>query len=383
MGAGRMKRRQFLHACGLLPFAVLLPSQARAADTLVFGLRLWPAPDHTRLVLDLSGPVEYRIDQSARALTLFLPNADSFLALDAELPEDPRLRSVQGKSNAQGLALTLRLESEVRPEAFLLIPEGEFGHRLVLDLYGKVAEQEEPAPKSTPSKKRTIRVAIDAGHGGEDPGAIGAKKTREKDIVLSIAKRVAKRMNALPGYEARLIRSGDYYISLGGRMRKARQLNADLFVSVHADAFTNSKARGASVFILSEKGKSSSSFARWMAEHENRADAIGGVNRERDSQLDRVLYDMETTANKVANQSLGGFLVHELEKVARLHGKKQVQRARFAVLKSATIPSALVETGFITNREEEQKLRTRAHQEKIAAALTQGIQNFFKKHPIG
>ena len=376
-----MKRRQFLQACGLLPFAVLLPKPARAADTLVFGLRLWPAPDHTRLVLDLSGPVEYRIDQAARALTLFLPNADSFLALDAELPEDPRLRSVQGKSSAQGLALTLKLESEVRPEAFLLIPEGEFGHRLVLDLYGKAPEPEEPAP--TPRKARTIRVAIDAGHGGEDPGAIGAKKTREKDIVLSIAKRVAKRVNALPGYEARLIRSGDYYISLGGRMRKARQLHADLFVSIHADAFTNSKARGASVFILSEKGKSSSSFARWLADHENRADAAGGVNRDRDSQLDRVLYDMETSANRVANESLGSFLVNELEKVARLHGKKQVHRARFAVLKSATIPSALVETGFITNREEEKKLRTSAHQDKLAAALTQGIQNFFKKHPIG
>ena len=376
-----MKRRQFLQACGLLPFAVLLPKPARAADTLVFGLRLWPAPDHTRLVLDLSGPVEYRIDQAARALTLFLPNADSFLALDAELPEDPRLRSVQGKSSAQGLALTLKLESEVRPEAFLLIPEGEFGHRLVLDLYGKAPEPEEPAP--TPRKARTIRVAIDAGHGGEDPGAIGAKKTREKDIVLSIAKRVAKRVNALPGYEARLIRSGDYYISLGGRMRKARQLHADLFVSIHADAFTNSKARGASVFILSEKGKSSSSFARWLADHENRADAAGGVNRDRDSQLDRVLYDMEASANRVANESLGSFLVNELEKVARLHGKKQVHRARFAVLKSATIPSALVETGFITNREEEKKLRTSAHQDKLAAALTQGIQNFFKKHPIG
>ena len=377
-----MKRRQFLQACGLLPFAALLPNPARAADTLVFGLRLWPAPDHTRLVLDLSGPVEYRIDQAARALTLFLPNADSFLALDAELPEDPRLRSVHGKSSAQGLSLTLKLESEVRPEAFLLIPEGEFGHRLVLDLYGKAAAQAEPAP--TPKKARTIRIAIDAGHGGEDPGAIGAKKTREKDIVLSIAKRVAKRVNALPGYEARLIRSGDYYISLGGRMRKARQLHADLFVSIHADAFTNSKARGASVFILSEKGKSSSAFARWLADHENRADAIGGVSkRERDSQLDLVLFDMEATANKAANQSLGGFLVNELEKVTRLHGKKQVQRARFAVLKSATIPSALVETGFITNREEEKKLRTSAHQDKLAAALTQGIQNFFKKHPIG
>jgi N-acetylmuramoyl-L-alanine amidase len=377
-----MKRRQFLQACGLLPFAALLPNPARAADTLVFGLRLWPAPDHTRLVLDLSGPVEYRIDQAARALTLFLPNADSFLALDAELPEDPRLRSVHGKSSAQGLSLTLKLESEVRPEAFLLIPEGEFGHRLVLDLYGKAAAQAEPAP--TPKKARTIRVAIDAGHGGEDPGAIGAKKTREKDIVLSIAKRVAKRVNALPGYEARLIRSGDYYISLGGRMRKARQLHADLFVSIHADAFTNSKARGASVFILSEKGKSSSAFARWLADHENRADAIGGVSkREQDNQLSLTLFDMETTANKAANQSLGSFLVNELEKVTRLHGKKQVQRARFAVLKSATIPSALVETGFITNREEEKKLRTSAHQDKLAAALTQGIQNFFKKHPIG
>jgi N-acetylmuramoyl-L-alanine amidase len=377
-----MKRRQFLQACGLLPFAALLPNPARAADTLVFGLRLWPAPDHTRLVLDLSGPVEYRIDQAARALTLFLPNADSFLALDAELPEDPRLRSVHGKSSAQGLSLTLKLESEVRPEAFLLIPEGEFGHRLVLDLYGKAADSEEPA--LTPRKARTIRVAIDAGHGGEDPGAIGAKKTREKDIVLSIAKRVAKRVNALPGYEARLIRSGDYYISLGGRMRKARQLHADLFVSIHADAFTNSKARGASVFILSEKGKSSSAFARWLADHENRADAIGGVSkREQDNQLSLTLFDMETTANKAANQSLGSFLVNELEKVTRLHGKKQVQRARFAVLKSATIPSALVETGFITNREEEKKLRTSAHQDKLAAALTQGIQNFFKKHPIG
>lgn len=376
-----MKRRQFLQACGLLPFASLLALPARAAETLVFGLRLWPAPDHTRLVLDLSGPVEYRINQAARSLTLILPNADSFLALDADLPEDPRLRSVHGKTDANGLSLTLKLESEVRPEAFLLIPQGEFGHRLVLDLYGKTVEPEEVAP--VPRKTRKIRVAIDAGHGGEDPGAIGAKKTREKDIVLSIAKRVAKRVNALPGYEARLIRTGDYYVSLGGRMRKARQMNADLFVSIHADAFTNSKARGASVFILSEKGKSSSSFARWLADHENRADAVGGVNRERDSQLERVLYDMETTANRKANESLGLFLVNELEKVARLHGKKQVHRARFAVLKSATIPSALVETGFITNKEEEQKLRTSAHQEKIAAALTQGIQNFFKKHPIG
>ncbi len=382
MGAVVMKRRQFLQACGALPLAALLPLVARAEDALVFGLRLWPAPDHTRLVLDLSGPVEYRLTQQARALQLFLPNADSFLSLDAALPEDPRLRSVHGKTTAQGLTLTLQLESEVRAEVFLVSPQGKFNHRLVLDLFATVAEEEEPP--APPTRRRAIRIAIDAGHGGEDPGAVGAKKTREKDVVLSIAQRLAKRIDALPGYEARLIRKGDYYVSLGGRVRKARLMRADLFVSVHADAFKDRRARGASVFVLAEKGKSSSSFARWLADQENRADAMGGVSiREQESIAQRTLFNMDYDANMEANQSLGSLLLHELEQVARLHGKKQVHRARFAVLKAPAIPSALVETGFITHKEEEQKLRTTAYQEKIAGALAQGIQNFFKKHPIG
>ena len=233
---------------------------------------------------------------------------------------------------------------------------------------------------AAPAVTRMITVALDPGHGGEDPGAIGARGSREKDIVLEIAKRLKAQLEKLPNMRVMLTRDGDYFVPLGMRVQKARRVQADLFVSIHADAFIRPSARGSSVFVLSEKGASSTA-ARWLANKENLADSIGGVNiKTRDRQLASVLLDLSTTAQISDSLKLAKAVLGEIGGINRLH-KAAVEQAGFAVLKAPDIPSILVETAFISNPEEEAKLNDNGYQEQIAAAITKGIKSYFAKHP--
>jgi N-acetylmuramoyl-L-alanine amidase len=228
--------------------------------------------------------------------------------------------------------------------------------------------------------ERLIIVALDPGHGGEDPGAIGPAGTREKDVVLSIARRLRDRINAQPNMRAMMTRDADFFVPLRQRVEKARRVQADLFISIHADAFTNPKARGASVYALSERGATSEA-ARWIANKENAADIVGGVNvKHNDSQVMRALMDMSTTAQINDSMKLGSAVLGHIGKVGRLH-KPRVEQAGFAVLRAPDIPSILVETAFISHREEEQKLRTAAYQDQLADALMNGIRRYFEKNP--
>ena len=224
-----------------------------------------------------------------------------------------------------------------------------------------------------------IVVALDPGHGGEDPGATGPNGLREKDVVLQVALQLRERINALPGMRAMLTRDADFFVPLHDRVRKARRVQADLFVSIHADAFQTPEARGASVFALSQGGATSSA-ARWMANKENAADLVGGMNTAKDPALARALLDMSTTAQIKDSLKLGGEVLGQIGKVGRLH-KGSVEQAGFAVLKAPDVPSILVETAFISNPEEEAKLRDPVYQEQLVAALTAGIQRYFAKNP--
>ncbi|MFN3296437.1 N-acetylmuramoyl-L-alanine amidase, partial [Caldimonas sp.] len=227
---------------------------------------------------------------------------------------------------------------------------------------------------------RLIIVALDPGHGGEDPGAIGPAGTREKDVVLAIARRLRDRINAEPNMRAMMTRDADFFVPLRQRVEKARRVQADLFISIHGDAFTNPNARGASVYALSERGATSEA-ARWLANKENAADIVGGVNvKHNDAQVLRALMDMSTTAQINDSLKLGSAVLGHIGKVGRLH-KPRVEQAGFAVLKAPDIPSILVETAFISNREEEQKLRSAAYQDQLAEALMNGIRRYFEKNP--
>jgi N-acetylmuramoyl-L-alanine amidase len=281
--------------------------------------------------------------------------------------------------NGDDLRVVLDLNRKARPKSFLLRPNDKYGHRLVIDLYD--AEQAparkvvapKPAGDGTPRK---VVVAIDAGHGGEDPGAIGARGTREKVITLSLARKLAKRINRESGMRAVLIRDGDYYVSLRKRIAKARAARADLFISIHADAFRNRSVRGSSVFVLSQRG-ASSEMARLVAKRENESDLIGGVSLDdKDDMLARVLIDLQQSVTyegsvRFARESLRG-----LRQVNRLH-KPRVEKAGFAVLKAPDIPSVLVETAFISNPAEERRLNDRKFQDKLVGALMKSILNYF------
>jgi N-acetylmuramoyl-L-alanine amidase len=241
------------------------------------------------------------------------------------------------------------------------------------------AKPEAVHPKAT-KVDRIITIALDPGHGGEDPGAIGPAGTREKDIVLQIAKRLKTKLEVLPNFRVMLTRDGDFFVPLGTRVEKARKVDADLFVSIHADAFMLPTARGSSVFVLSEKGASSTA-ARWLANKENLADSIGGVNmKNHDRQLASVLLDLSTTAQINDSMKLGKAVLGEIGGIARLH-KASVEQAGFAVLKAPDIPSILIETAFISNPEEEARLRDNGYQDQIADAITKGIKRYFSRNP--
>ncbi len=429
---GNNGRREVLGlGLGLTALAfALLPMGREAHAMRVVAVRTWPADLYSRVTIehDLPG-MAYRtllLSQPDR-LVVDLPEmklSSALEALSARIsPTDPYIAALRvGQFTPDTVRLVFDLKQPVRPQVLTLKPAGPYAHRLVIDLYPAAEEdpllallrdleknrqppgaaeppvetpskpKSSPAPGAksppTPEKKKPpefsvrkpIVVALDAGHGGEDPGAVGRRGTYEKDVVLRIAKEVARQLSAEPGYKAVLTRSGDYFIPLTRRVAKARSAKADVFVSIHADAWVSPKAKGASVYVLSEKGASSSA-ARYMASRENESDAVGGVQLgEADEMLARTLLDLSTAAQIESSLQLGRFVLKELGEVGSLH-KRQVEQAGFAVLKAPDIPSVLVETAFISNPDEEQRLRSPGYQKKVATAIADGIRAYVARAP--
>lgn len=418
------------------------------ASAAVQGVRLWRAPDHTRLVFDLSERPAHSLSVVVDPDRVIIDLTNSRLQgtlQQVDLAATPIQRIRSGLRGDRDLRIVLDLQSSVRSESFLLGPSGDYGNRLVVDLYEKkprgndapvnpqvpvapgaseafaappvaemkitqpqapvapgasevfaalpVAEmkiaqpqapvqqpQSAPLPRPLPGRGRDILIAIDAGHGGEDPGAIGPRRIREKDVVLAIARQLEARVNQQPGYRATMIRSGDYFVPLQGRRDLARKTGADLFVSIHADAFTHSRARGSSVYALSQRGATSASAA-FLAQRENGADLIGGVNLgAKDNQVAEVLTDLSMTASLDASLGVGSQVLHSMGRIADLH-KPHVEQAGFMVLKSPDMPSILVETGFISNPTEAARLDSADFQRSMARAIFSGVSDYFLSAP--
>ncbi|GGJ97441.1 N-acetylmuramoyl-L-alanine amidase [Pseudomonas matsuisoli] len=373
----------------------------------VRSVRLWRAPDNTRLVFDLSGPVQHNLFTLAAPdrIVVDIKGADLKTRLDQLAIANTPITSIRSAQRAADeLRVVIDLSAEVTPKSFVLPPNQEYGDRLVIDLFDKGADLSpslpetttasvpatpvtptQPATKLPPvnSAKRDIVVAIDAGHGGEDPGALGPKGAREKNITLAIAKELQRQINAEKGYRAELTRTGDYFIPLRKRTEIARKKGADLFVSIHADAAPRASAFGASVFALSDRGATSET-ARWLADNENRSDLIGGAGslslEGKDQMLAGVLLDLSMTASMASSLNVGQKVLTNLGKITPLH-KRRVEQAGFMVLKSPDIPSILVETGFISNPGEAAKLATSGHQASLARSITRGVKDFFAQHP--
>ena len=398
----------------LLPAAQWALPAAWADASRIASARLWPAQEYTRVIFESSSPIEHQLvvlrdpDRVVLDLARIVPSRE----LD-ELPShvqrsDPYIAAIRIGQPSDGFhRVVLDLKTEVRPQVFALKPVAEFGHRLVVDLYPlapvdplmallqsdgydsqsraapRVAQAPaEPAKRAPPPKtsSRRITIALDPGHGGEDPGAIGRRGTYEKTVVLAIGRKLQRVLASDRNLRVMLTRNDDYYVPLADRVRKARRVQADLFVSIHADAFRESSARGSSVFALSEHGATSAA-ARWLAQKENAADLIGGVNLDvRDSVLARTLLDLSQTAQisdslKVGQEVLEGIGTHN-----PLH-KGTVEQAGFAVLKAPDIPSILIETAFISNPDEELKLRNPREQQRFADSIAEGIHRYFAQSP--
>ena len=440
-----MRRRDMMRGGTLV---LLIGAQQIARGASIVAVRVWPAPDYTRVTIESDGvlvsrqivvpdPPRLAVDIDGIELNPALRELVAKVKAD-----DPFIAGIRvGQGSPSGVRLVIDLKQGALPQVFNLPPVAAYQHRLVLDLYPRKAadpleeliarrmkesETPRPAAASTPSADplgelmarqtqrsattpaappaqtsrpvdigaraqpapqrtdRLIIVALDPGHGGEDPGAVGPSGTREKDVVLQIAHRLQERINATVvngnPMRAYLTRDADFFVPLHQRVQKARRVQADLFVSLHADAFFTPAAKGASVFALSQGGASSSA-ARWMADKENRADLIGGVNvKTQDVHVARALLDMSTTAQINDSLKLGGALLGEIGHVGALH-KRNVEQAAFAVLKAPDIPSVLVETAFISNPEEEARLRSEAYQEQLADAIMRGINRYFQKNP--
>ena len=362
--------------CLLLIFS--LPLGANEVVRLK-NVRVWAAPDNTRVVFDVSSPVQHelRLLSKPYRVVIDLKNTAPLSMLSHPALQDGYVQDIRHGQHDGFMRVVLDLNQRVKARSFQLKPNKRYGHRLVVD----VSDEKQSPPlikKRTPATGyRDIVVAVDAGHGGEDPGAIGAHGTYEKTVVLQIAKELVKMINRERGMRAILTRKGDYYVPLRKRMELARRQRADLFISIHADAFTNRKVTGSSVYILSSRG-ASSEHARWLAEQENASDLVGGVSLDdKDDQLASVLLDMSQTASEEASIDAAGKVLAGLKKVGKVH-KPGVESAAFAVLKSPDIPSMLVETAFISNPREEKKLRSPSYQKKLARAMATGIKRYFQ-----
>jgi N-acetylmuramoyl-L-alanine amidase len=346
-------------------------------------VRLWSGPDHTRVVLELSGPATHNLFTLKNPDRVVVDVASATAAGNLTAPAGQGvIKQVRLAPREDGsLRLVLDLSAAVQPKSFTVEPNATYGNRLVIDL----ELPGEPAPvkvQHAPSAEaaRDLVVAIDAGHGGDDPGAIGRNGTREKDVVLAVARALAERVGREPGMRATLIRDGDYYVPLRDRMRKARAQKADLFVSIHADSIRDRSITGSSVYILSPRGASDEA-SRWLAERENASDLIGGVSLDdKDDVLASVLLDLSQTASLNASLSAAELVLAELNRVGEVR-KRAVQQAGFVVLKSPDIPSMLVETAYISNPTEERRLRDPRRQDQLATAIHAGIRGFFYENP--
>ena len=370
-----------------------------AAQAQVLSSRIWPAKDYTRLTLESREPIDYAIFtlKDPERLVIDLETTEISPAL-AELngkvaADDPYIQGLRVARNRPGVVrLVLDLKAEVKPQIFTLPPISDYGHRLVLDIHPLVAvdplavlieeTQQRPVPPAAPRPgvARIATIVIDAGHGGEDPGAIGRRGSREKDITLTIAKRLKTLIDAEPNMRASLTRDGDYFLPLNVRVEKARKVKADLFVSIHADSFTRSNVRGSSVFALSDK-RATSELARALAKRENESDLIGGVAlKGADDHVRRTIMDLSQSATIDYSLRLGSSVLKRLGGVNELH-KPHVEQASFAVLTAHDVPSILVETAFISNPQEEKRLNNSAYQDKLARAILEGIREYLVKHP--
>lgn len=359
-----------------------------AEQAAINNLRFWAAPDHTRLVFDTNQLVSHTLFtlKSPNRLVIDIAKA-KFQGKLPEVVDNPMVKRVRSAQRKDGsLRVVLDLKRNVKPKSFSLKPNNQYKHRLVVDLYDvedskRVAKQPPKSVKGLASKGlRDVVIAIDAGHGGEDPGAKGRRGTYEKHVVLAIANKLAALLKKEPGMKPVMVRRGDYYIGLRKRMKIARDHRADLFISIHADAFRDPRARGSSVYTLSRRGASSEA-ARWLAEKENSADLVGGVKiGDKDDVLASVLLDLSQTGTGQASHQVANTILGQLKRIGHTH-KRSVQQAGFAVLKSPDVPSILVETAFISNPKEERNLRDPAHQSKVARALLNGLKSHFEISP--
>ena len=404
-------RRTVLKAGATLLLSLCTTGPARAAG--IVAVRVWPAADYTRVTLENDSKLKasHFIVKDPHRLVVEIEGVEldtKLKSLVAKIqPNDPYIAQVRVGQNRPGVVrMVFDLKEEIQPQVFTLEPVGEYKHRLIFDLFplnpvdpiADFLQKNQPSgdprpPADNPSTAkpgpneekltpltRMVTIALDPGHGGEDPGAVGRGGSYEKNVVLSIARRLKSRLEQQTNVRVMLTRDGDYFVPLNVRVQKARKIQADLFVSIHADAFVEPTARGSSVFALSEKGASSTA-ARWLANKENAADLIGGVNlRSKNQQLASVLLDLSTTAQINDSMKLAKSVLGEIGNINRLH-KAQVEQAGFAVLKAPDIPSILVETAFISNPEEEAKLTDESYQDKMADALMRGIQKYLVKHP--
>jgi N-acetylmuramoyl-L-alanine amidase len=376
-----------------LVLAVLIMVSQVSAFADVEGIRLWHAPESSRLVFDLDSAAEHRIFslRSPDRLVIDIDNSKMLTDIkDLPTSTGPVKIIRWGARGKTSLRVVLDLREPVDVKSFPLAPNKKYQHRLVIDLYPK-NQTLKPAVVTKPvidairaiSGKRDIVVAIDAGHGGEDPGAIGHGGVYEKRVVLSIAKKLQRYLAKEKGFQATLIRTGDYYVGLRDRTTRARKANADLFISIHADAFSSPRAKGSSVFALSKRGATSET-ARWLADKENSSDLIGGVGvlslDDKDDVLAGVLLDLSMTASLGMSLDVGQTILNSMGGVSKLH-KRRVEQAAFAVLKSPDIPSLLIETGFLSNPGEARKLNTPAYQKQMAKAIFKGIQQYFQQSP--
>ncbi|MGE8496546.1 MAG: N-acetylmuramoyl-L-alanine amidase [Pseudomonas sp.] len=374
----------------------------------VRSVRLWRAPDNTRLVFDLSGPVQHNVFtlSAPNRLVIDVSGAKLTTSLDKLALSNTPITGVRSAQRTpEELRVVIDLSAAVTPKSFTLAPNQQYGHRLVVDLFDQGADTAPSLPTSpatsappvpvtptqappkltpVPNGKRDIVIAIDAGHGGEDPGALSPVKGQfEKHVTLSISKELQRQINAEKGFRAELVRTGDYFIPLRKRTEIARKKGADLFVSIHADAAPRAAAFGASVYALSDRGATSET-ARWLADAENQSDLIGGAGNvsldDKDRMLAGVLLDLSMTASLSSSLNVGQKVLSNMGSITPLH-KRRVEQAGFMVLKSPDIPSILVETGFISNPNEARKLSTASHQQALSRAIVTGVKQFFQQNP--
>ncbi|MCO7224867.1 N-acetylmuramoyl-L-alanine amidase [Pleionea sp. CnH1-48] len=370
----------------LLTSLMLVSAICHSAE--IKGMRFWQSPDSARVVVDLSDPATHNIFYLDNPERLVVDVEQSKLAFNpADLAiQSAFIKRVRTSEQKGSVRVVLDLKKQVKHKSFALKPYQNYGHRLVIDLEDKVAPVSKPKKEkkvNQPKGLRDIVIAVDAGHGGEDPGAIGAKGTKEKVIALRVAKYLASLINKEPGMKAVLVRSGDYYLSLRKRTQIARRNQADFFVSIHADAFHDKRARGASVWVVSQKG-ASSEIGRWLEQDEKNSELLGGVEdlSNKDKLLQQVLLDLSTTHTQSVSLSAADEVYGYLRKaVPKMHGNKRVQKASFVVLKNPDIPGILVEMAFISNPKEEKLLRTKSHRRKIAESVFKGLRDYFKTYP--